>query len=225
MREVLPDHFRIGVDERHQHHARNNHHRQHQPRQRERILAEAGRQPLGRRDQRGADRQSDDRAERDIAKRLGPQRRRKHIGHGDAKLVRRRHPHAENQEPGGEYDDALQAHRPCDEEGADERDREPELDAGLAAIGVGHLADRIRHQEPAETEQADRQAREARRAGDGHDHQRPDPIGQRHAGPAERLRQRNQRGVAFDERRDAGPCGGTGSLKHIGQSSTRAASR
>ena len=90
-----------------------------------------------------------------------------------------------------------------DDDRADEREREAEQDAGLAAVGVGDLADRIGDEEPAQAEQADRQPREARRAGQRHHHQRPEAVGELHAGAGERLRQREQRGVALDQRRDA----------------------
>ena len=79
----------------------------------------------------------------------------------------------------------------------------PELDAGLAPVGVGDLADRIGHQEAADAEQRDGQSGEACRAGQRDHHQRPDPIGELRAGAQERLRQRKQRGVALDQRRDA----------------------
>jgi hypothetical protein len=69
--------------------------------------------------------------------------------------VSRRHPHPEHQEACGQDHDAVQAHRPCDDHRARERHRKAELDSGLAAIGVGDLADRVGHQEAAQPEQAD----------------------------------------------------------------------
>ena len=50
-------------------------------------------------------------------------------------------------------DDAVQQHREPDDDRADQRQPEAEQDAGLAAVGVGDLADRIGHQEPADAEQ------------------------------------------------------------------------
>ena len=77
--------------------------------------------------------------------------------------------------------------RPGDER-ADQREALPEQDAGLAAIVVGDLADRIGHEEAADAEQPDGEAGEARRAGHGDHHQRADAVGELRAGADEGLR-------------------------------------
>ena len=95
-------------------------------------------------------------------------------------------------------------------EGADHRQPLAEQDAGLAAVVVGDPADRIGDQEAADAEQADREAGEARRAGDGDHHQRADAIGELRARADEGLRQREQPRVALDQRRDAAEGSGNG---------------
>src|SRR5262249_17837889 len=89
-------------------------------------------------------------------------------------------------------------------DGADHRQSLAEQDAGLAAVEIGDLADRIGDQEAAHPEQADGETGEARRAGHGDHHQRTDAVGELDAGADKRLRQRKQHGVALDQRRDGG---------------------
>ena len=67
--------------------------------------------------------------------------------------------HAEQQHADDQPAKLCKHHREPDGDRTDQRQPEPELDAGLAAIGVGDLADRIGHQEPADAEQRDRQSR------------------------------------------------------------------
>ena len=75
----------------------------------------------------------------DVAQRLGPQVRRKHIGGGDAELLRRVHAHAEHQHAADEHGGAAPAHRKPENDGAGERQHQSQQDAGLAAECVCDL--------------------------------------------------------------------------------------
>jgi hypothetical protein len=98
---------------------------------------------------------------------------------------------------------AVHEHRNAGDDRAHERQPLAEQDAGVAAEPVGDLADRVGHKEAADPEQADRQPGKTRRAGHRQHHQRADAVSKLGASADERLRQREQRRVAFDQRRDA----------------------
>ena len=51
--------------------------------------------------------------------------------------------------PSDQTGDAMEQHRYADGEAADQCQRQAELDAGLAAVAVGDLADRVGNEEPA----------------------------------------------------------------------------
>ncbi len=173
--------------------------RKHQPGQGDRLMAGAPGDAFRQPHQERADRDADQRAGRDKAERLGANARRNHVGRRDPQLLRGVEAHTEHQHSNHQAHDAVQQHRQTDDDCAGERQRQAELDAGLAAIAVGDLADRVGHQESADAEQRDGQACEARRAGERDHHQRADAIGKLHGRTDERLRQRKQRHVALDQ--------------------------
>ena len=95
--------------------------------------------------------------------------------------------------------------------GLHQRQDKAQKDAGFPAIGIGDLAYRIRGEKPAQPDQADRKARQARGAGEADDHERAKPISERHPRAGEGLRKREQRDIAFDkggDPDDSGPPGG-----------------
>ena len=197
-----PDLLRIGLHEGDQHHADQDQRRHYQPGQGDRLEANPAPDDLGDPYQYRADEQSDQRTGGDETQRHGPQPRRKHVGSRHAHLLRGIETHAENQHADNERNDPLQEHRDAHDDRAQKRQAKAQLDTGLAAIGVGDLADRIGHHEPADAEQHDRQSGEARGARERDHHQRSQAIAKLSAGAHERLRQRKQRGVAFDQPRD-----------------------
>jgi hypothetical protein len=136
--------------------------------------------------------------------RLRPKVRRKHVGGGDAQLLRGAHSHAEDQHAAGENGKTVHAHRQPDQDRAGERQHEAEQNAGLAAVAIGDLADRVGNQKPAQSEQADRQSRQRRGSSQGDHHQRPEAVRELHARASERLGKRKQRGIALDQRWNAG---------------------
>ena len=118
------------------------------------LVAGARRDKIGQRHHAGAEHNTDQRARGDEAKRQPALARQKHIGRGNAQLLAGAETHGEDDHAERQPDGAAIEHRQARNERADEREALPEQDAGLAAISVGDLADRIGDQKPADAEQA-----------------------------------------------------------------------
>ena len=200
--QVHADDFRIRLHEGDDEHARDDQNRQEEPGQAQRVQSGLAPKRFCDEDERGTEQKATKRTERDVAERLAAHGGREHVRRANAHLLRAAHAHAEREQASDKQRDALRDHRAAEHQRADERERKPQKDAGLAAVGIGDLAHRVGDEEPANADERDGKAREPGRTGEADHHERPKSVAELHARARERLRDREQSYVALDEGRD-----------------------